>query len=64
MNEVKCRFNANRHPDVIAGVKTVEEARFSFFDMFTTYHNASTCFSGSTSITFEEFLEYHNYLNE
>jgi Ca2+-binding EF-hand superfamily protein len=64
MSEVKEKFDPNRHPDVIAGVKTVEEARFSFFDMFTTFHNASTGFSGDNSITFEEFLEYHTYLNE
>jgi hypothetical protein len=32
--------------------------------MFTTFHNASTGFSGESSISFEEFLEYHMYLNE
>jgi calcyphosin len=64
INEVKARFNAARHPDVIAGLKTVEEARFSFFEMFTTFHNATTGFSGQTTISFEEFLEYHLYLNE
>lgn len=64
MSEVKGRFDPTRHPDVLAGVKTVEEARFNFFDMFTTFHNASTGFSGDSSISFEEFLEYHMYLNE
>lgn len=64
MSEVKDHFDPTRHPDVISGVKTVEEARFSFFDMFTTFHNASTGFSGDNSISLEEFLEYHLYLNE
>lgn len=64
ISEVKSKFDPTRHPDVLAGVKTVEEARFSFFDMFTTFHNASTGFSGESSITFEEFLEYHMYLND
>lgn len=49
---------------MISGVKTAEEARFSFFEMFTTFHNASTGFSGESAIDFAEFLEYHLYLNE
>lgn len=64
MSEVKQNFDPSRHPDVISGVKTSEEARFSFFEMFTTFHNASTGFSGETAIDFDEFLEYHLYLNE
>lgn len=32
--------------------------------MFTTFHNASTNFSGERSVTLDEFLEYHQYLNE
>lgn len=64
MGEVKDQFDPTRHPEVIAGTKTVEEARFSFFDMFTTFHNASTGFSGEPYISLAEFLEYHLYLNE
>jgi hypothetical protein len=64
MSEVKQNFDPSRHPDVISGMKTAEEARFSFFDMFTTFHNASTGFSGESAIDFAEFLEYHLYLNE
>lgn len=64
MNEVKAKFDPARHPDVVAGLKTVEEARFSFFEMFSTFHNASTGFSGETAISLDEFIEYHMYLNE
>ena len=32
--------------------------------MFTTFHNASTGFSGERSVTLPEFMEYHQYLNE
>ena len=64
LSEVKQVFDPSRHPDVVAGVKTIEEARFSFFDLFTTFHNASVGFTGETAITLEEFLEYHLYLND
>lgn len=64
MDEVKSKFDPSRHPDVKAGLKSTEEVRFGFFEMFTTFHNASTGFSGEQSITPEEFMEYHMYLNE
>ena len=64
MNEVKSKFDPSRHPDVKSGLRTVEEARFGFFEMFTTFHNASTGFSGERSVTLDEFMEYHQYLNE
>jgi hypothetical protein len=64
MSEVKTKFDPTRHPEVVAGTKTVEEARFSFFEMFTTFHNASNNFTGDSSITLDEFMEYHMYLNE
>jgi calcyphosin len=64
MREVKEAFDPTRHPDVKAGLKTVEEVRFGFFEMFTQFHNASTGFTGESSISMHEFLEYHQYLNE
>ena len=64
LNEVKSKFDPTRHPDVKSGLKTVEEARFGFFEMFSTFHNASTGFSGDRSVSLEEFMEYHQYLNE
>ena len=64
MSEVKEKLDPTRHPEVVAGVKTVEEARFSFFEMFSTFHNASNGFTGDSSISLNEFIEYHMYLNE
>ena len=64
LDEVKAKFDPSRHPEVKQGLKTVEEARFGFYEMFTTFHNASTDFSGEKSVTPAEFREYHTYLNE
>ena len=41
LEEVKNNFDASRHPDVIAGTKSAEQARFGFFEMFTSFHNAN-----------------------
>ena len=41
LDEVKNSFDPSRHPDVISGEKNVEQARFGFFEMFTTFHNAN-----------------------
>lgn len=49
---------------MVAGLKTIEEARFGFFEMFNTFHNANNGFSGDRSVSLAEFMEYHQYLNE
>jgi len=41
IEEVKNNFDPTRHPDVIAGTKSAEQARFGFFEMFTSFHNAN-----------------------
>ena len=64
IDEVKSKFDASRHPEVIAGTKTVEQARFGFFEMFTSFHNANNNFSGDKTVTLAEFMEYHQYMNE
>lgn len=64
MDEVKKSFDPSRHPDVIAGLKSAEQARFGFFEMFTSFHNASTNFSGDKTVSREEFMQYHHMLNE
>ena len=64
MSEVKSKFDPARHPDVLAKLKTIEEVRFNFFDMFSTLHTANNGFSGEMAVSLEEFMEYHMYLNE
>jgi len=64
LDEVKNSFVAERHPDVISGMKTPEQCRFGFFEMFTSFHNANNNFSGERAVTRTEFLEYHQFMNE
>jgi len=61
---VKNKFDASRHPDVIAGLRSEEQAKFAFLEMFSSFHNASNNFSGDKAVTRAEFMEYHQFLNE
>lgn len=63
MNEIKNRFQPARHPEVLKGVKTVEEARFEFFNLFTTLHNANNSFNSEAKVTFNDFKEWHTIAN-
>lgn len=51
IEEVKNNFDPTRHPDVIAGTKSAEQARFGFYEMFTSFHNANNNFSGDKSVS-------------
>jgi hypothetical protein len=59
LDEVKTRFDPTRHPDVRANVKTVEEARFEFLNLFTSLHSTNKGFKNEKSVTLEDFYEYH-----
>lgn len=63
MNEVKVCFTPSRHPDVLKGIKTVDEVRFEFFNLFTTLHNANHSFNTEAEVTAEDFTEYHTIVN-
>jgi hypothetical protein len=59
LDEVKGKFDPSRHPDVRSNIKTVEEARFEFFNLFTTLHSANKGFTNDRTVTLQDFLEYH-----
>ncbi len=63
LDEVKARFDPARHPDVKARLKTVEEARFEFFNLFTNLHSTNKNFTNDREVTLHDFLEYHQYLS-
>ena len=59
IDEIKQKFDPSRHPDVKQGVKTVEEARCEFLDLFSTHHNVAQSFMPDKSVSLQEFIEYH-----
>ena len=63
LDEIKDRFEPTRHPDVLKGVKSVEEVRFEFFNLFTTLHSANNNFSSEAKVTYHDFQEWHTIVN-
>jgi hypothetical protein len=63
IDEVKQKFDPSRHPDVKASVKTLEECRYEFFDMFQTHHNVEQSFKPDKSVSMQEFLAYHQFVS-
>jgi hypothetical protein len=59
LDEVKGKFDPARHPDVKNRVKTVEEARFEFFNLFTNLHSANKGFTNDREVTLVDFMDYH-----
>ena len=63
LEEIKGKFEPARHPDVLKGLKTIEEAKFEFFNLFTSLHSANKGFKNEKSVSLEDFLEYHSIVN-
>ena len=63
LTELKNCFEPTRHPDVIKGIKTVDEVRFEFFNLFTTLHGANHQFNSEAGVTLSDFMEYHTIVN-
>jgi len=63
LDEVKAKFDPSRHPEVRANLKTVEEARFEFFNLFTTLHSANNQFKNERSVSLQDFAEYHQFIS-
>lgn len=63
LDEVKFKFDPTRHPDVMAKVKTVEEARFEFYNLFTNLHSTNKNFTNDREVTLDDFCEYHQIIS-
>ena len=63
LDEVKSKFDPSRHPDVKMGTKTIEEARFEFFNLFTSLHSTQKGFTNDREVNFQDFTEYHQFIN-
>lgn len=63
LEEIKLKFNPSRHPDVLRRIKTFEEARFEFINVFTSLHSSNRGFKNDRVVTKADFIEYHTILN-
>lgn len=63
LHELKLKFNAQRHPDVLSRVKNPDEAQFEFCNMFTTMHSANNYFKDGRTVDLDQFVEYHTFIS-
>jgi calcyphosin len=59
VDDIKERYSATRHPDVVQGKKSEEQILMDFIETFETHHNLRTGSARDSRVTFEEFLEYY-----
>lgn len=63
LEQLKNSFDPSRHPDVLKGTKTIDEAKFEFCNLFTSLHSANKWFRNETCVSYEDFLEWHTIVN-
>jgi len=52
LDELKLKFEPARHPEVLSNLRTIEEARFEFYNLFTTLHSANNAFKNERNVSF------------
>ena len=58
-DDIKNKYNASNHPDVLSGKKTEDEVLKEFLDTFQETYNYLCGTESDNVITIEEFLEYY-----
>ncbi len=58
LETVKSRYNASKHPDVMNGRKSEDEALFEFLESFDEYHHHLAEHGASGKVTEAEFVDY------
>ena len=57
--EIKNKYNASKHPDVLSGKKTEEDILKEFMDTFQETYNYLCGTESDNVVTIEEFMEYY-----
>ena len=66
IDDIKLKFNAFNHPDVINGIKNEDEIITEFLDCFELNYNLLTTADNPDSsnlVTFEEFANFYEYVS-
>jgi hypothetical protein len=59
INDIRHKYNAKKHPDVISGKKTEDEILFEFLDTFDINHNDAQK-ANDNQVDLEEWYNYYN----
>jgi Ca2+-binding EF-hand superfamily protein len=60
IDDIRQRYNAKKHPDVIAGKKTEDEILYEFLDTFELHHSDKATDARDGKVSAEEWTEYYN----
>ena len=64
INDIKGRYNAKKHPDVIAGKQTEEDILYEFLDTFEeSYSIRNDPKARDRSVSIDEFIEYYQNIS-
>ena len=60
IDDIRQRYNAKKHPDVIAGKKTEDEILYEFLDTFELHHSDKASDARDGKVSIDEWTEYYN----
>ena len=63
LEDIKNKFNANLHPDVLNGKKTEDEVLLEFIQTFESTYNYLCGSENDGKVTLEEFMEYYENIS-
>ena len=64
ISEIKNKFNASRHPDVIKGIKTENKILGEFLDLLETFREYNNNLHGfNFSLSFQEFCDFYSQIS-
>jgi hypothetical protein len=59
ISDIKFRYNARRHPDVMMGKRSEDDVLYEFLDTFEAYHSLSHPDAKDRHITENEWVAYY-----
>ena len=60
LSDIKGKYNAKKHPDVMMGKRTEDDVLYEFLDTFEAHYALKHPEARDRSITMDEWLEYYN----
>jgi len=63
ISDIKQRYNAKKHPDVLLGKRSEDDVLYEFLDTFEEHYALKHPESKDRKITLPEWLEYYNHVS-
>jgi hypothetical protein len=60
LTDIKVKYNAKKHPDVMMGQRSEDDVLYEFLDTFEAHYGMKHPEARDRKITMDEWLEYYN----